>query len=789
MTKFCTVLLAFFCSANLIAQNASLSGIIKDAVSEEGLFTATVQSGTTGTTADLEGRYGLELPAGDHIIEFNYVGYEVKSVAIKLKAGENKTLDVSLTEEATLLNTATVTSGKFEKPLSEVTVSMEILKPALLERTNSTSIKGVLDKVPGLSFVGDQANIRGGSGFSYGAGSRVLLLIDDIPFLQADSGVPQWSDVPFENLEQIEVIKGAASALYGSSALNGVVNARTAYAKSKPQTKISPYYNYTLNPSRKETAWWGDDHPYQVGASVSHKRKIGKLDMIVGGFYSDNKSHNRYADGKRGRVNTNFRYRFTDRFNISMNANLIKTKGSSWFYWAEDPSEDLLNLREPSESTRSESESTRFNIDPSVTYFDNHDNKHVLKGRFYNTGNSNTNVAAGDQSNTARLYYGEYQFQKNFKGMNMVATTGLVLTHSNVKAPLYGNHDFNSNNYAAYLQLDKKIGDKLNLSSGVRAERNEIIRPEILEYPDINLIDTLLGGKITETKPVFRLGANYKAADFTFLRASWGQGYRFPTIAEKFISTSFGGTNINPNLDLKSETGWTAEIGIKQGYKISNLNGFIDVAFFWSEYNDMMEFNVVDGNLLGAFKSQNIGDTEIRGMDISFVGTGDLFGIKTDFLAGYTYLNPKFKKFDREAESGTEAWNNAINSSVCNGINDGGTFENCQNILKYRSKHSVKMDIQMTRKKLSIGFGAIYNSKMVNIDNVLELLIAAGSIGEWRRQNNHGNLILSARASYQITDFWKIAVIGKNISNQEYVSRPGQLEAPANVAVRMDFDF
>jgi iron complex outermembrane receptor protein len=788
MTKFCTALLALFCSANLIAQNATISGFIKDATSDEGLFTATVQSGVTGTTADLDGKYQFNLPAGDHVIEFNYIGYEMKTVSVTLQAGEKRTLDISLAEEATLLNTATVTSGKFEKPLSEVTVSMEVLKPALLERTNANSIKGVLDKVPGLSFVGDQANIRGGSGFSYGAGSRVLLLIDDIPFLQADSGVPQWSDVPFENLEQIEVIKGAASALYGSSALNGVVNARTAYAKSKPETKFSPYYNYTLNPARKETAWWGDDHPYQVGGSVSHKRKIGKLDMVVGGFYSDNKSHNRYADGKRGRMNGNFRYRFTDRFNISLNTNYIRTKGSSWFYWQEDATEDLFNLREPSESTRSESESTRFNIDPRITYFDNHDNKHVLKGRFYNTGNDNNNAAAGDQSNTARLYYGEYQFQKNFTGMNLIATTGLVLTHSNVKAPLYGNHDFKSNNYAAYLQLDKKIGDKLNLSGGVRVERNEIERPEILEYPEINLIDTLIGGKITESKPVFRLGANYKAADFTFLRASWGQGYRFPTIAEKFISTSFGGTNIEPNLALESETGWTAEIAVKQGYKVSNLNGFVDVAFFWSEYDDMMEFNVVNGNLLGAFKSQNIGDTKIRGMEISLVGTGELFGIQTDFLAGYTYLDPKFKEFDRNAESGTEAYNNAWNSSICNGIGDT-LFLNCQNILKYRNKHSAKMDIQMTHKKFAVGFGAIYNSKMVNIDNVLELLIASGSIGEWRRQNDHGNLILSARASYEITDFWKLSVIGNNITNEEYVSRPGQLQAPANVAVRMDFDF
>jgi Outer membrane receptor for ferrienterochelin and colicins len=63
----------------------------------------------------------------------------------------------------------------------------------------------------------------------------VLLLLDDIPVLQPDAGTPNWDDLPVENIAQIEVIKGAASALYGSSAMNGIVNVRTAYAGSEPE--------------------------------------------------------------------------------------------------------------------------------------------------------------------------------------------------------------------------------------------------------------------------------------------------------------------------------------------------------------------------------------------------------------------------------------------------------------------------------------------------------------------------------------------------------------------------
>jgi outer membrane receptor for ferrienterochelin and colicins len=62
----------------------------------------------------------------------------------------------------------------------------------------------------------------------------------------------------------------------------------------------------------------------------------------------------------------------------------------------------------------------------------------------------------------------------------------------------------------------------LNLSVGGRLEHYEITSTK------------------GETKPVFRAGLNYQAAEYTYIRASFGQGFRFPTIAEKFISTSLG---------------------------------------------------------------------------------------------------------------------------------------------------------------------------------------------------------------------------------------------------------
>ena len=101
-----------------------------------------------------------------------------------------------------------------------------------------------------------QASVRGGSGFSYGAGSRVLALIDGLPVLSADAGNIRWQFLPLENLSQIEVIKGASSVLYGSSALNGIINFRTADATNIPETRFFVEAGVFDKPGNKNWIWW-----------------------------------------------------------------------------------------------------------------------------------------------------------------------------------------------------------------------------------------------------------------------------------------------------------------------------------------------------------------------------------------------------------------------------------------------------------------------------------------------------------------------------------------------------
>ena len=265
------------------ANSQNLSGVILDSKNKEALPGVNISSSSDyGTASDLDGKYNLRLIEGKHEISFKFLGYKEIKKEIILSKNETKILNVFLEDEALKINTVVVSAGKFEQKIEETTVSMEVIKPSLIENKNTTNIQTAMEQVPGVNITDGQANIRGGSGWSYGAGTRVQVLVDDMPLISGDAGQAQWSLISTENINQVEIIKGASSALYGSSALNGVINIRTAYPTSIPETKINIHHGLYDNPKRESLNWWGTRKQRIYGADFLHKRKIKNLDLVIG---------------------------------------------------------------------------------------------------------------------------------------------------------------------------------------------------------------------------------------------------------------------------------------------------------------------------------------------------------------------------------------------------------------------------------------------------------------------------------------------------------------------------
>jgi len=243
-----TCFLIFCFQQASFAQNSPIT--VKDYKTKEALVGATIIHGEGGYITDIDGKFTILNPTFPFDIVVSYIGYEDQKINFKTLV--DIPLEILLVPSQTALDLVTVTSTKYEQNITRSMVSVDILKPDLLRSVNATSS----DKVPGVQILDGQANIRGGSGYSYGAGSRVMLLIDDIPALQVDAGFPNWNDIPIENLSQIEVLKGAASSLYGSAALNGIINFRSSYATSNPETRLSLATNIFQSPKDVEKKWW-----------------------------------------------------------------------------------------------------------------------------------------------------------------------------------------------------------------------------------------------------------------------------------------------------------------------------------------------------------------------------------------------------------------------------------------------------------------------------------------------------------------------------------------------------
>ena len=771
MKKILTPLFFIQAMGSLFAQSGYVKGRIADSKNNETIVGASVIiDDTTGTVTDIDGNYFLKTTAGKHKIEFKYIGYKPQSKNITLLGNDTIKVSPVLESDSKQLDIIVISAGRFEQKLGDVTVSMEVLKPSLIENKNTNTIESIMEQVPGVNVIDGQANIRGGSGFSYGAGSRVLLMVDELPLLTADAGDVKWSFLPVENCEQIEVIKGASSALFGSSALNGVINFRTAYPKDEPETKIIFNGGYYDRPKRRELVWWQDGNPTFAGVNFTHAQKIKNLDLVIGANVYNDEGYRYLETEQRYRANINLRYRFKKikGLSVGVNANTIRTQGGLFLIWQDADS----GAYRPAGGDLSHYTTYRTNVDPFITYYTSKGARHSLRTRFYRT----TNLNNTDQESTADVYYSEYQYQKRFKN-ELTWTTGIVYNYNEVHSgALYGVHF--STNASAYMQFDKKFFNRLSVSAGIRGEYFKTDSVEIHENVYLLMDETKPIAKQSKVKPVTRLGLNYQALKATFIRASFGQGFRFPTVAERFVKTSASGLDIYPNDSLQPESGWSAELGVKQGIRLGQWQGFFDVAYFWTEYKDMMEFSFGQYGPLVApystpqqlglgFKSKNIGNTRISGIDISLMGQGKIGPINVSTLLGYTYINPIQTDFDEAVDTAK------------------GTTT--KNILKYRYQHTAKGDIELGYKRFSFGVSCRYNSYMENIDRFFTEAIPG--IAEYRERNKNGDVVFDSRLSYQASKTIKVAFIVNNVFNREYITRPADVQAPRSFALQVGAKF
>ena len=896
-----------------------VTGVVTDFQTREPLIGVTVYDANDpshGTVTDFDGNYTISVDTRKPtMLTFSYVGYDSENRSVN---STTKVINVPLLTHNEILDDVVVTAGRFEQRQTDVTVSMEVLKPQALRSQAPTDLSSTLQTLPGVEIIDKQPSIRGGGGWTYSVGSRCQVLMDGMTILNPKTGEINWNNIPLENVAQVEVIKGASSVLYGSSALNGVINVRTQRPGLEPETKVSGYVGIYDN--YKDYAYTGARLPLYYGAEASHSRRVGNFDvsMAISGFKDEGYRKQSFNDRVRLGGNLTYHHPVDEGKYMTMGANVnyVANQFGDFFIWR-SPKDPI----HPSPLTNMGRKEHNFNIDPFFNYDDTERGiSHKLRTRFYLTSDNLT--VPSELKSTADIakwaitsfdmdkvkgYYDQIQGYINNDGMEM--TDALLLTFQDVILPImdedwmtaineginlvqnglgytgtiaelqdvaaYGmnlladntptrpeltyngyidyqfakqwdngvrlttginwNHITNTanvtgthhtDNLAAYLQYDHRIADKLSLSAGMRLEYYRMDN----QYKEANI---QLGSWLCPVRPVFRAGLNWEIYKAGFLRASFGQGYRNPSVTEKFARKDIGGVGVYPNHDIKPESGFNAEIGYKQLYKFGPITGTLDVAAFYTEYRDMIEYqfglfrnsdfsmvnsmtDVLDEaeKMINDFKETksfknagigigaqfvNVSHARIYGAEVSTAGKVDIqkdMGLR--YSIGYTFTEP-------------EDLDNASRIEKEKTYTDPLQMKNKSNdtkYLKYRNRHSFKTTIDYNYKWLSLGVNMMYRSKMLAVDYLMvderekaqeDLMDYARkfifgyedgvSLHDYWMAHNTGVFTMDLRASVRFKEHVEFQFLVNNLLNTEYSFRPMALAPPRSFVCRVNLTF
>ncbi len=690
---------------------------------------------------------GISVDAGLRKLSLTATGYKSIDTVLSTEATPGSVLLFTMVSESSNpMDEVVVSTAKMPSKISRSSVSLTLLKPYLIENKVTADISNILDQLPGVNVTDGQINIRSGSGWSYGAGSRVMVTLDELPMLSPDAGIVQFGFLPVENLAAVEVVKSAGSVLYGSSALNGVINLRTAEPTAKPAAKVSSFAGMYDFPERASLRW-NQKRRAVLGNSGYWSQKTGRTALTLqwNGLYDQGFRTNEFNNRARMALRVKKESNKITGFSYGLNGAVQKGRSGTFLVW------ENFNLGYTTLDTSFNfTNSLRFNIDPFAEYKKGN-TTHKFLGRFMGIENDvESDNAGSDQSNGSSMVYTEYRITHTLRGL--VITGGVVNMLAETHSPLFGGNQ-NARNTAAFMQADYRK-NRLTLNAGGRYEHFSV-------------------NNFAQGKPVFRAGANYAAGRYTFIRASAGQGFRFPSMGELFITTSVGDVSVFANPGLRPETGWNAEFGLKQGYKIGNFRGFADFSLFRTELQNMMEFSFGQWSFtsLGyGFKSLNTGKSRIDGFEIETAGEGKLGQTHWQLLAGYTHTRPT--SLTPGLIYGADTANQQLSFI--------STRSDSINFLKYRSQSLIRFDLQCRWKLLETGLSVRYNSPIRNIDAAFvsgPLPYIIPGVAE-ARSRIASAVVFDWRIAWNMNEQWRFNFQVTNLFNKEYMGRPMDIRPP-----------
>lgn len=630
MKKLLLLILVFINLQKAFCNGYEIKGKILDDETRQGLAGVTLQlySGDKpnsnnlieGVISKKEGEFAFKSHVSGQIsITASMVGYKKFEKQIILQ--KDVTLSIHLFLSPFKTEEIVVTASQRVQNIQEISNSAIVLGRNELNLTSRSDFEQALKDVPGVEVYDENISIRGSDGFDFGVGSRTLMLLNGIPIMSGDQGGAKFDLVPNSEISRVEIVKGSGSALYGSSAIGGVINLITDDENSSSngtpfEYDLSMESGYYPKPVYKA---WQKENDFELKYDIEGSLRFhgNSYGISLAGDYDFDPSYRVFDDNKRWSVYSKIYYHPAENYKMHLTFLHQSNNSADWVYWnsldsATYPPSDA-NLKDriySNKSMLSYNFQAPLNSDLSLGFYS------LKASLFYTDFHNNFDKSDPDYraSQTMSRYVDLQVTNPIFS--NLISTFGLTWNGNLVNSYSFG--DRNQDIIALYLQNEYKPWKELTLTLGARFDVESGVKD--------------LWNK--EFSPKF--GINYQVSDNISLRGSIGKGFRAPTVAERFAAINYQGFSVVENLELKPETSWNFEFGGNAKFKTLIFPMEFEGTLFWNTYKELIEPGFIDENYT-MIKFQNITNARIPGMEMNL---RTLLSENIVFSNSITYIDP-----------------------------------------------------------------------------------------------------------------------------------------------------
>jgi vitamin B12 transporter len=579
LLRFFILLLVFLsCKTSSLAQNksadAAISGAIVDATGGAigGVVVTATSEGETrrvagSVTSKTDGSYTLTVPAGRYRVRFMRTPFSPVEEIVDVGAGESRVLGARLTLER-LSSSVVVTAEAEPALLEQATAPVSIISREEIAARQSVDLPSALLFVPGIAIGRTGAEGGTASVFLNGGNSNFTkVLVDGAP-INPPGGAVDFSSLTLDNIDKVEIVRGAESAIYGTDAVSGVIQLFTHRGETRvPEANV-----------------------FAEGGSFSSAHGGAELGGVLGAFDYSAAGSDLETDGQgpndsflNRTLSGNFGYRFSEtnqlRLTLRNNTSNAGIPGQTIF---EPPSlHQKYDQRIFSANARWDfTTGTHWHheISGGEMYTRQH-NDNPVQSFFATDPNAfcpQTNLAAVptaefcDFTNDSRFAYNRANVsaQSSYLLTNFGVTAGYEYEVENAFLSTVNVNHARRNNQGGFLDFRYRPVRRVSLNFGGRAEANANFGTRAVPR---------VGGSVV---------ARYGTGVFgdTLFRAFYGQGIKEPRF-DQTLGDNFGDFG-NPSLKPESSKNWSA--GIEQ--KLLNDRVRLSADYFYNSFYNIVSF-------------------------------------------------------------------------------------------------------------------------------------------------------------------------------------------------------